>query len=1053
MILTPRWSVRTFLIYLVLACLLPSLIGAIFFFVYEYKAGRAQLEKDTLQTARALSQAVDNHLLRAQAVAQSLSTADSLTQNNLARFHSRAKKAITLSGLGTNVVLRDQAGRQQLNTVAPFGSALNVQAAPQQVRPVFMSGRPSVSNLFTGPVLKQAVMSVDVPVVINGKIIYALGVGILPAHFNAILHNQGLPPGWVAAVVDASGTIVGRTQFPERFVEQKAPPDLLEAMQRARQGIIETTTLDGVPVSSFFSKSPATNWSVVIAIPSDMLEAGLRRSLSMLASGAAVLLSIGLALAWLMGGRIARSVKALTVPAIALGNGVSAPVPRIDIKEVADVAKAIGRAASLLQERVATLHAKEAELIEAHRLGKFGTWYWDLLTNLVNTSDSVREIYGRDIPPFPQQRGTLLTVESWEKVSAAMQEAHQTGKGYDLELRVNHGSGNIICINAKCEAIRNAEGQVVALRGMIQDVTGQRMAEASAWKSQQLLKTTMDNFPTIIAFKDQDGHFLDVNSIVEATLGVPKAQIIGKTLYDFLPREDADVLRRDELEVMHTRQSKQAEKTTALASGTLYHLDTSFPLIDAEDNVYGTGHISHDITERKLAEQRLLDAGRRDVLTGLPNRGFVFEYGEHLLAAAARGHMQGALLFIDLDRFKPINDLYGHEIGDRVLQEVGKRLTRCTRKEDLVGRLGGDEFVIILASLAGNHHRATIVAQHVVDSISLPFQIDSLELTISPSIGISTFPAQATEVGALIHAADLAMYQAKQRGRANYQLYTPELNQRASKALAVEVRLRRALKLGGLTLHYQPVMDLISGTLIGAEALVRLEDDGGEAIGPASFIPVAESTGLIVALGAWVATQACHQQVAWRRLGLDITMAINVSPLQFGQRAFADNLSSIITQTGINPAQLEIEVTESTLMENVDDAVILLKRFKSLGVKVALDDFGTGYSSLSSLTHLPLDKLKVDQSFVRQVEHDPASRAVTEAIIALCRSLKLDVHAEGVESDAALRYLQDHHCNHAQGFLFSKPLPAHAFMQWAHARQRVEHRRLALHAEADIDID
>jgi diguanylate cyclase (GGDEF)-like protein/PAS domain S-box-containing protein len=902
----PYWSVRTFLTCLVLACLLPGFIGASVFFVFEYKKNRAQLNKDTLQTARALVEAVDSHLLRARAVAQSLSTADSLTRHDLARFNERAKKAIALSGLGTNVMLRDKAGHQILNTLVPYGYPLMPVAAPEQVRAVFETGKPSYSNVFYGAILKHPLISVDVPVFIDNKIAYALGVGILPSHLNALLKNQGLPADWVAAIVDQSNTIAGRTHLPEQYIGKKSAPGLAEALLKSNEGAIELTTVEGIPVLSIYSRSPVTGWTVAIGIPREAIQSAMVNSLYMLAIGVAVLFVIGLLLAWLVGGKIARWVKALIAPAIALGDNVSITVPRIYVKEAAEVAAAISRAAELLKERAANLEAKEVELLEAHRLAKFGNWYWNLETGEVKTSESIAEMYGRDVPAFNDQRGTLLTVESWEKVNAAAKEVMLTSEGYDLELQVNHGAGHTIWINSKCKAIRNAEGQVMALRGAVQD-----------------------------------------------------------------------------------------------------------------------------ITDRKHTEQRVREAALHDVLTALPNRAFIFEYGSRLLAAARRGHGSGALLFIDLDRFKPINDLYGHEVGDRVLQEVSRRLTACTRQEDLVGRLGGDEFVIVLPYIDGDRHRAAIIAQHVIDAISRPYEIDPLELSLSASIGISYFPADATDVSTLIHTADLAMYKAKQAGRSNYQSYTPELDQRANKALAIEVRLKNALRHGGLALHYQPVIDILSGKLVGAEALLRLTDNDGENIGPAIFIPIAESTGLIVELGEWVAIEACRQQVAWREQGLIICMAINVSPLQFRQQGFVKKISQLIADTGIDARCLEIEVTESTLMDSVEDAVAILKRIKSLGVKVALDDFGTGYSSLSSLTSLPLDKLKVDQSFVKRVEHDAASRAVTEAVIALGRSLKLDVHGEGIETASALGYLKQLGCNQAQGYWFSQALPAEEFMQWS----------------------
>jgi diguanylate cyclase (GGDEF)-like protein len=885
------------LIWLVLACLLPGVIGATALFAYEYRERRTQLERDTLLTARALMQAVDSHLQRAQAVAETLSTSDALRRDDFAAFHARAREVMTLSALGTNVVVRDESGRQLLNTAVEFGTPLLAPPAPEQVRRTFATGSPTVADVFIGPVLKRPIMSVDVPVIIDGKVRYALGVGIMPKHFNAILKAQNLPSHWIAAILDSVGNFVARTHAAEETVGKQVPAEFLRRIRESDEGTMETLSRDGVPILSVYTRSPVTRWRVAIGIPIKSVDMSFTETLARLGTGVAAMFGIGLLLAWFAGGKIAHSVKALTIPASALGAGMPVPVPRVHIKEAAEVASAIERAGGLLQ-------ARNAELAEAHLLGKFGTWSWNLKTGEVTASESLPMICGREIPPFPEQKGTLLTEESWERVNAASMEAIETGKGYDLEVQINHGNGEILWMNAKCDVIRNEGGEISGLRGMILD-----------------------------------------------------------------------------------------------------------------------------ITERKLAEQRVRDASMHDVLTGLPNRALVIEFCERLLGAAQRKHNRGALLFIDLDRFKPINDLHGHEAGDRVLQEVGKRLRACTRQEDLVGRLGGDEFVIVLPYLDIAHHRAATVAQHVIDEVSRPFRVDNLVLSISPSIGISYFPEHATDVSTLIHTADMAMYQAKQSGRATYQFYTPELDQHAEQALLLEMRLKNAINNGGLRLHYQPVVDVGNGRLVGAEALVRLNDSEDDPVGPDRFIPIAEATGMIGDLGEWVAAEACRQHGAWAKQGLELTIAINVSPLQFRQPKFADRLNGIIANAGIDPSQLVVEVTESAVMDNVDDAVEILNRIKSLGVKVALDDFGTGYSSLSSLSSLPLDKLKVDQSFVRRIERDKASRTVTEAIIALGHSLKLEVVGEGIESEDVLRYLRTHGCNQAQGFWFSQPLPPEEFAE------------------------
>jgi diguanylate cyclase (GGDEF)-like protein len=442
-----------------------------------------------------------------------------------------------------------------------------------------------------------------------------------------------------------------------------------------------------------------------------------------------------------------------------------------------------------------------------------------------------------------------------------------------------------------------------------------------------------------------------------------------------------------------------------------------------------------NITARKLAERRIREAALHDPLTGLPNRALIFEFCGHLLSASRRNDSAGSLLFIDLDRFKPINDAYGHEVGDRVLREIAQRLLQTVRAEDMVGRLGGDEFVVIQPHAGAERHRAAILAQRIIDALREPMTIGPLELSITPSIGISCFPAQAADASTLIHTADLAMYHAKQAGRGLYHFYLPEFERDAGQLLAIEARIQEALRLRQFELHYQPVIDLHSGMLVTVEALLRLADNDGKPIPPAVFVPVAEAVGLISRIGEWVLAEACRQQLAWRRDGVAITIAVNVSPLQFRHRDFAMSFRQILEGSGALASGIQVEITESAIMDNVEAAVEVMRQMRDMGVKISLDDFGTGYSSLSSLTSLPIDKLKIDQSFVRRVtQDDAAGRTVTEAIIALGRSLDLEVVAEGVDTQQVLDYLKRNGCAQAQGYWFSEPLPAPQLLRHCVAR-------------------
>jgi len=437
--------------------------------------------------------------------------------------------------------------------------------------------------------------------------------------------------------------------------------------------------------------------------------------------------------------------------------------------------------------------------------------------------------------------------------------------------------------------------------------------------------------------------------------------------------------------------------------------------------------VNIDISDRKEAEEAVRRMAQHDPLTGLPNRALLYEFAEHLLPATRRGITRAAFLFVDLDRFKPINDTYGHDVGDAVLKEVAERLDACLRGEDLVGRLGGDEFVAVLAHIHGEDDAAKI-AFHVLDRLGQPYLINDLELHVSPSIGISLYPQDGKDVDELIKCADVAMYNAKQNGRNNVQFFQPELNARSEEALRIEHRLRRALELSEFELYMQPVIDLQTGTTLFAEALIRWP---AMAASPERFIPVAEMAGFMQPLGAWILREACQMRRQWRELGLPACpVSVNVSTIQFRQSNFLQNLEYALNQADLQPADLKLEVTESMLINNLDEAVSLLQSIRDLGVSVALDDFGTGYSSLSHLTQLPIDIVKLDQSFVRNLGEDRRSSVVADSVINLANSLGLSVVAEGIESDAALSFLKAHHCQQGQGYLFSRPLPAREFEQW-----------------------
>jgi diguanylate cyclase (GGDEF)-like protein/PAS domain S-box-containing protein len=455
--------------------------------------------------------------------------------------------------------------------------------------------------------------------------------------------------------------------------------------------------------------------------------------------------------------------------------------------------------------------------------------------------------------------------------------------------------------------------------------------------------------------------------------------------------------------------------------------DSVAPIRDRDGAAAGSVLVFRDVSvARRLAEE-ITHLAEHDPLTGLPNRLLLNDRLNQAIARAGRKTSLIAVLFLDLDGFKHINDSLGHPTGDKLLQSVAKRLHGCVRTPDTVSRQGGDEFVVLLHDVQ-NAESAAITARRMLKVVEEIHSIDSHELRVTASIGISVYPEDGQDAETLIKNADTAMYQAKQSGRQNFRFFKPEMNAKAVERQSMEEDLRRALVRNELMLHYQPIANLKSGAITGAEALLRWTHPTRGSVAPAQFIPIAEDSGLILPIGAWVLREACMQAKAWADGGLrPIKISVNVSALQLQSEGFLDGLVAILAETGLSPDSLEIEVTESVLMNRGKFGMPTLKILREKGVQVAVDDFGTGYSSLSYLRNLKVDSLKIDQSFVREITATPDDMTIVSAIISMGRSLRMRVIAEGVESADDLAFLKSQHCDEAQGYYFSRPVPAEQF--------------------------
>ena len=559
--------------------------------------------------------------------------------------------------------------------------------------------------------------------------------------------------------------------------------------------------------------------------------------------------------------------------------------------------------------------------------------------------------------------------------------------------------------------------------------SSERSREELLRNSREALAQVIDTVPAMISAADRQGRCVFVNAYQAALAGTTPADLAGQDVTALFGQEQGERSRLlDQLVFDSGEPLPSFEEEIADSAGVKHvFLTTKSPLRDGSDGVISVLTTSLDITDRKMAESHLRHMAHHDPLTDLPNRILLQDRLQRELARGRRGDRLFALHFLDLDRFKAVNDALGHHLGDRLLQEVSLRLTEVTRTEDTVARLGGDEFAVLQTDVM-QQEEAAALAGRIIDSLARPFMCEGHEIAISASVGITLHPKDGGDVDELLRNADLAMYRAKSEGRNGYRFYAADMDIHARETILLEADLRNALGGEQFVLHFQPQVSLRTGQIVGAEALLRWRRPGWGLLRPGEFLPLAEENGLIVAINTWVLREACAQAVVWQKAGLPrLRMAVNLSPIQFRKQDVRELVVQALADTGLDPTLLELELTEGILMHNPEAAAVTLQQLRELGVRFSIDDFGTGYSSLSYVKNFPVDRLKIDQSFVRNLKNDPSDGAIVRAIINLGHSLKLDVIAEGVETIEQLAQLSAERCDEIQGYYFSHPLEADGF--------------------------
>lgn len=589
-----------------------------------------------------------------------------------------------------------------------------------------------------------------------------------------------------------------------------------------------------------------------------------------------------------------------------------------------------------------------------------------------------------------------------------------------------HKAGHQITLETGGVPILDKQGALCGYRGVSRDISGRKLAEEALRESESTLRGFFNANAiqmSVVELRDDDFIYCMPNRRIAELFGLSLEEMNGKSAREL---GCSDHLRRHLVEnfrfSLHNREPISFEYEFPRQDQTSWYQCSISPIYDSISSRPRFSFAAVDVTERKQAEQHIQQLAYFDSLTGLPNRTLLHDRLNQILEQSKREEKHVGVVFLDIDSFKWINDTLGHAGGDTLLKAVAERLKHRLRASDTCARLGGDEFVIVLSAVQ-HVQDVSHATRDIMDALSLPFELDGQELFITASIGIAIAPLDGEDVGNLLKNADTAMYAAKEAGKNTYKFFSKEMNQRAVERMSLESNLRRALEREEFSLSYQPQIDTQTGRIVGMEALLRWNHFDMGLVSPGKFIPVAEETGLIVPIGEWVLRTACAQAQSWVDAGYSrIRVAVNISGVQFKQGNLTAVVRQVLEETGLNPVNLEIELTESVLMENAASAATMLRELKSLGVHLAIDDFGTGYSSLTYLKNFPIDRLKIDQLFIRDITTNPDDASISEAIIALAHSLKLDVIAEGVETREQMDFLRLLNCHEMQGYYFSRPV-------------------------------
>ena len=645
-------------------------------------------------------------------------------------------------------------------------------------------------------------------------------------------------------------------------------------------------------------------------------------------------------------------------------------------------------------------------------------------------SPAYEEVWGRSCQSLyedPESWLMAIHPEDSGKALATLETQFRTGDEFKEDYRIIRPDSSIRWVSVRAFPVRNAEGRFNRFVGIAEDITQRKLAEEAVRKSEEQFRLTFESAPIGMAITTLDGKFKRVNQSLCEALDYTKSELLRLSFTDISHPEDLEFHLSLEQKLANGEESDfQIEKRYIAKNGR--SVDTLVKVVMVRDSNGQPLHFNNqivDITERKKMERQLFHDALHDALTGLPNRALFMDRLEHeLKRTKTQSNYLFAVLFLDLDRFKVVNDSMGHLVGDKLLVEIARRLENCVRPTDTVARLGGDEFTILLENIS-DVEIATRVAEKIYQSLTIPFSLENYELFTTASIGIALSSHGYDKPEDILRDADLTMYSAKERGKARYEVFDRSMHTRAIERLHLENDLRRGIEREEFAVYYQPITSLSTGRISGFEALARWHHPERGFVSPGEFIPVAEETGLIIPLGNWLLEEACRQLRTWELKYPEhppIKISVNLSGKQLRESSLIEQIDRVLTKTQLSPLRLKLEITESVLMENLEAVTQTLLKLRERKIQLSIDDFGTGYSSLSYLHRFPVDTLKIDRSFVNEIRSGQENSAIVKAIVTLAHMLNMDVIAEGIETTAQLAQLKLLKCEHGQGYFFSKPL-------------------------------